>query len=70
GWGELESAARIAREIVERRFDSLPKPYLLNVNIPNLPYAQIKGCVATRLGKRHMSEPVHKLTDPHGRDLY
>ncbi len=70
GWAELASAARIAREIVERRFDSLPRPYLLNVNIPNLPYAEIKGSVATRLGKRHMSEPVHKLTDPHGRDLY
>ncbi len=70
GWAELKAAARIAREVVERQFDSLPKPYLLNVNIPNLPYEELKGCVATRLGKRHTSEPVHKLTDPHGRDLY
>lgn len=70
GWGELAAAARVAREIVERRFENLPRPFLLNVNIPNLPHAQIKGSQVTRLGKRHMSEPVHKLTDPYGRDLY
>src|SRR3954453_14021733 len=38
GWTHLDSAAKVAREVVERRFDALPKPYLLNVNIPNLPY--------------------------------
>ncbi|MDP5009009.1 MAG: 5'/3'-nucleotidase SurE, partial [Glaciimonas sp.] len=53
GWHELESAAKIAREIVLRRFEHLPSPFLLNVNIPNLPYAQIKPALATRLGKRH-----------------
>lgn len=70
GWDELEAAAMIAREIVERRFDSLPQPYLLNVNIPNLPYDQLKSVVATRLGKRHESESVIKDKDPHGRDIY
>ena len=70
GWAELDSAAKIARELVERRFDALPSPYLLNVNIPNLPRAAIKGVLATRLGKRHMSEPVIKATDPHGREIF
>ncbi|MFC5474821.1 5'/3'-nucleotidase SurE [Paraherbaspirillum soli] len=70
GWDELDSAARVAREIVERRFDHLPRPYLLNVNIPNLPYAQLKPTLATRLGKRHVSESVIKTKDPHGRDIY
>lgn len=70
GWGELDSAAKVAREIVERRFDHLPQPYLLNVNIPNLPYDQLKSLKATRLGKRHMSEPVIKAKDPHGHDIY
>lgn len=70
GWAELKSAARIAREVVERQFDALPKPYLLNVNIPNLPYGELKGSLATRLGKRHTSEPVHALEDPYGRKLY
>jgi len=70
GWAELDAAARVARDIVERQFDALPKPYLLNVNIPNLPYAELKPGVATRLGKRHMSEPVYKMQDPYGKDMY
>ncbi|MDY7578600.1 5'/3'-nucleotidase SurE [Herbaspirillum sp. RTI4] len=70
GWKELASAARIARELVQRRFEQLDKPFLLNVNIPNLPYAELKPALATRLGKRHMSEPVFKLCDPYGKDLY
>lgn len=70
GWAHLDSAARIAREIVERQCELLAKPYLLNVNIPNLPYEQLKPCVATRLGKRHTSEPVYKMRDPHGKDIY
>jgi 5'-nucleotidase len=70
GWQHLDSAARVAREVVERRFDTLARPYLLNVNIPNLPYPELKPCVATRLGKRHMSEPVYKMRDPHGKDIF
>lgn len=70
GWEHLDSAARVAREIVERQFEALAKPYLLNVNIPNLPYTELKPCVATRLGKRHTSEPVYKMRDPHGKDIY
>lgn len=70
GWAHLDSAARMAREIVERGFDMLRKPYLLNVNIPNLPYDQIKGIVPTRLGKRHQSEPVIRTQDPHGREIF
>src|SRR3954465_1186455 len=58
GWQHVDAAARIARKFIERGFGMLQKPYLLNVNIPNLPYEQIKGITATRLGKRHESEAV------------
>ncbi|OGB23402.1 MAG: 5'/3'-nucleotidase SurE [Burkholderiales bacterium RIFCSPLOWO2_02_FULL_57_36] len=70
GWEHLDSAAKIARDVVQRRFDSLRRPYLLNVNIPNLPYQEIKGVAATRLGKRHESEGVIKSVDPHGREIF
>jgi 5'-nucleotidase len=70
GWANLDAAARVAREIVEHRLDMLPRPYLLNINIPNLPYEQIKGIRAARLGKRHVSEPVIKTRDPHGREIF
>lgn len=70
GWAHLDAAARVAREIVERGFDELQAPYLLNVNIPNLPYEQIKPILPTRLGKRHVSEAVIKTQDPHGREIF
>lgn len=70
GWTHIDAAARIAREYVERGFNMLQKPYLLNVNIPNLSYEQIKAIKATRLGKRHESEAVIKTQDPHGREIF
>jgi 5'-nucleotidase len=70
GWANLDAAARIAREMIMRGFPSLPLPYLLNVNIPNLAYQDIKGIRSARLGKRHTSEPVIKALDPQGRDIY
>jgi 5'-nucleotidase len=70
GWTHLDAAARAAREIVQRGFDALQAPYLLNINIPNLPYDQIKPMVPTRLGKRHVSEAVIRTTDPHGREIF
>ena len=70
GWEHVDSAAQIARDLVLRRFDMLQKPFLLNVNIPNLPYSELNKVVATRLGKRHVSEPVIKAKDPHQRDIY
>jgi 5'-nucleotidase len=69
-WLHLDSAAKVAKDIVLRRFDALHKPYLLNVNIPNQPYDQLATTVATRLGKRHESEAVIKTRDPHGREIF
>ena len=70
GWAEIDSAARVARDIVLRRLDEMPRPFLLNVNIPNLPYERLKGLAATRLGKRHQSEGVMQMNDPYGRPMY
>jgi 5'-nucleotidase len=70
GWAELDSAARIAKDIVQRNLDGLHKPFLLNVNIPNRPYAALTKIVATRLGKRHESEPVIRSADPHGNEIF
>lgn len=70
GWAELDSAARVAKDIVMRRLDNLHTPFLLNVNIPNRPYAELTKIVATRLGKRHESEPVIRTRDPHGNEIF
>lgn len=70
GWTELDGAARIAAEIVQKRFIGLSAPYLLNVNIPNLPYQDIKGVRATHLGRRHYAEPVVRDVDPRGNEIF
>jgi 5'-nucleotidase len=70
GWENIDAAARLARDIVQRRFEQLERPFLLNVNIPNLPYDQLTSIVATRLGRRHSAEPVIKAQDPRGRDIF
>jgi 5'-nucleotidase len=70
GWAEVDSAARIAAEIVQKRFVGMHPPFLLNVNIPNLPYEQLKGIRATHLGKRHYAEPVIREHDPRGNEIF
>jgi 5'-nucleotidase len=67
----LESAARVAKEVIARHAESvLAAPFLLNVNIPNLPYEAMGGLVSTRLGKRHPSEPVFVSENPRGEKVY
>jgi 5'-nucleotidase len=70
GWANLDAAARVARDLVLRRFDELASPYLLNVNIPNLPYERLGAITATRLGRRHQAEPVIRALDPRGREIF
>ncbi|OZI44869.1 5'/3'-nucleotidase SurE [Bordetella genomosp. 5] len=71
GWEHIESAARAARQIVERQIaDPLGAPVLLNVNIPNRRFEDLHGVRVTRLGKRHPSEPVVRSTTPYGEPIY
>ena len=66
-----ETAAAIARELVQR-FQRAPirQPVLLNVNVPNVAYAELAGMETTRLGRRHKAEPVVKLRTPRGDTAY
>jgi 5'-nucleotidase len=43
-----------------------PADTILNVNVPDLPYEQLAGSCATRLGHRHRAEPVVPAQDPRG----
>lgn len=70
-WLHLDSAAKIAYDmVVHLQNKPLSGPLLLNVNIPALPYKQISGYKATRLGRRHPSEPVIRSTTPYGETVY
>ena len=73
GWSHVDAAARLACDLVLRNYGQLAAPgapFLLNVNIPNRPYDELGAPLATRLGRRHASEPVIKAQDPRGRDIY
>ncbi|MFT4249567.1 MAG: 5'/3'-nucleotidase SurE [Pseudomonas sp.] len=65
------TAARAAVEIVKRlKADPLPADTILNVNVPDLPWHEVRGFEVTRLGNRHRSEPCIAQRDPRGRTVY
>lgn len=69
--GNFETAARVVLDLVEKlKNHPLPTDTILNVNVPDVPYDQLNGLEATRLGHRHKAEPVVKSTDPHGNPIY
>jgi len=67
----LQDAARVVADLV-RHLQKIPldADSILNVNIPDLSYAELRGIQATRLGYRHKAEPVVKQQDPRGRVIY
>jgi 5'-nucleotidase len=72
GWVDLDAAGRVARSVIEHvlRDPPAPSPYLLNVNIPNRPDADVLPRRITRLGRRHASEPVIRQVSPRGDTLF
>jgi 5'-nucleotidase len=67
----FETGAHFARVIVERlQAAPLGRATILNVNVPNIAIAAVKGIKVTRLGNRHRSEAVIKAEDPRGRPVY
>lgn len=49
---------------------SLPQGTVLNINIPDLPYSEIKGIKVTRLGKRYDAGSVLAVDNPRGGQSY
>lgn len=73
GWGEIEAAAQKAREIVMQMLEKRlvgEAPWLLNINIPNLPLDVIKPLRLCRLGRRHAAERVIVQQSPRGETMY
>ncbi|MBK7646085.1 MAG: 5'/3'-nucleotidase SurE [Betaproteobacteria bacterium] len=65
------TAGLVARQLVERFIrDPIREPVLLNVNVPDIPNADLKGMEVTRLGRRHKAEPVIKMTSPRKETVY
>ena len=67
----FETAGRVARHLVGGMLRApLERALILNVNVPDIPYDEVRGYRTTRLGYRHRSEPVIRATDPRGRPVF
>lgn len=54
-----QSAAGVVIRILNHlRAQPLPQDTILNINVPDLPFEQLRGFRATRLGRRHQSRPI------------
>lgn len=72
-WVHLQSAALKAREMVlamQQQKLITSTPWLLNVNIPNRPFEDIRPVKLCRLGKRHAAEKVIQQQSPRGETMY
>jgi 5'-nucleotidase len=68
---EFAAAGRVAHDLVKRLLArGLPPGMCLNVNIPALPYEQIRGSRVARLGKRVFRDVIVEKTDPRGKTYY
>ena len=67
---DYATAVLITKKIIKSLIESSLDDVLLNINIPNIDYDQIKGFEVTRLGNRHKSEPALEAFDPKGRKVY
>jgi 5'-nucleotidase len=66
----FETAAEIAVALVERHRAQSAGSWLLNVNVPDVPPAELRGTRVTRLGRRHKAEDVIKMKSPRGETVY
>jgi 5'-nucleotidase len=66
-----ETAARVACDLVQKIVREKADPSLIfNVNVPSIPYDELKGIQITRQGDRHVSEPMMASEDGRGRRIY
>lgn len=68
---DFETAGRYSREIADLIVEKgLPSGVLLNVNIPDLPYDDIRGIVTTRQARSRWEESFSERKDPFDQPYY
>jgi 5'-nucleotidase len=73
GWLHIEDAAAYAKKLVLELMASHNEnspPWLLNVNIPNLPLNKLGAPKVCRLGRRHPAQRVITQESPRGETMY
>lgn len=72
-YGEFDysHSARFARQVADFMLgNSIPRDIFFNLNIPALPWEQIKGFKLTRQGRSIYRNEIIQRTDPRGRSYY
>lgn len=64
---QVEAVSKLLKHLIS--LQKFPADTLLNVNIPAVPSADIKGVRITRLGRRVFSDSIKRMQDPWGRDI-
>ena len=65
---QVDTLSRLLAHLVA--LPEFPKHTLLNVNLPPIPSADVRGVKLTRLGRRTFSDSIAKMKDPWGRPIY
>lgn len=66
-----ETAARAVLDVlIKSKGIEFPKRTILNVNVPDIPYSELKGIKVTRLGHRSKGQDPHMVSDPRGHQRY
>jgi 5'-nucleotidase len=71
GGFHYRTAAKVVLDLLTKKETLvLPEKTILNINVPDLPYDQLKGVKVTRLGHRAKGEAPEKVSDPRGRQRF
>ena len=65
------TAAEVAKRLVTLLYEKpIPAKTILNVNIPDVAFDDLKGYQVTRLGTRHNADKMMPSKDPRGHTIY
>ncbi|EGN75695.1 5''/3''-nucleotidase SurE [Idiomarina sp. A28L] len=71
GHDYYETAAQVVADLIKKlQKEPLQSDFVLNVNVPYVPFSEIKGTQLTRLGRRHRAENMVRDSDPWGREIF
>ncbi|MDP1574748.1 MAG: 5'/3'-nucleotidase SurE [Coxiellaceae bacterium] len=66
-----DTAAKVACELIHHILkDPLPGATILNVNVPDVPFEELRGYEVTRLGTRYCAAPTIRQIDPRGNEIF
>lgn len=68
---QYETAGKVIQVLVKHLMrHPLPNDTILNVNVPNVPFSELKGYKVTRLGRRLPAGNMVEAKDPIGETIY